>query len=944
MLAATHRETPFLTTKLHIPPLRPTLVSRPRLVERLNAGLWQNNVVNGNAAAGRAFARKLTLVSAPAGFGKTTLVSEWAQNVGQDSTRVSISWLSLDSGDNDPTRFLVYLIAALQAIDEHIGGAVLRALSSPEAAVLAHGTQIEVLLTDIINQVNGLSDPLTHEGPCLVLVLDDYHVVAAQPIHTAVEFLLEHLPDNLHVVIATRSDPTLQMARLRGRGQVLELRQADLRFDATEASAFLRQVTSLELAAEDVSALNSRTEGWIAGLEMAAVSMQGQDLTRASDFIQAFTGSNRYILDYLVEEVLSQRPAGTREFLLQTSVLDRLNGPLCDAVIEPSACNGRRVDSQMILEQLEHANLFIIPLDHDRHWYRYHRLFADLLRKRLGQEHPDLVPTLHRRASEWCERNEHVSAAIEHALSARDFERAAQLIEANAESAFLAGEYVTLLTRVESLPSDVLQTRPRLCAFVGIACFMVGRPLDGFGSQILGALVPDAAENVPAELLVLRALLMTFRGELQPSIELCHRALKLLPAEDVVFRGFAVRNMGAIYRLNGDVGATMKAFEEALHLGQKMRDPIGTIAAMNYLAETHMVRGQLHVSKALYEEALEMAVNGKGRRLLVAVKVLVGLADLYRQWNELEQGTRFCQEAIDLGRSWIEVWTMGAFVPLARIRQALGDSSGAREAMQKAERLAVEYDATDIDDIAVAAFQARLWVAQGDVNSAERWAEERDLDAESARCELDGLTSSTIPYFLREIEFLSLARLYIAQRRAEDALAILQALGRAAERLGRMGIVIEILVLQTLALSLQGDMDQALDALGRAVSLAEPERYVRVFVDEGRELIPLLRRVGARGTAPHYVLELVAAFEGFASSDIGSTAGSREVQALVEPLSEREMDVLRLLNTHLNSTHMADELYIAVSTVRSHIKSIYGKLDVHSREEAVQCAQELGLL
>ena len=506
MLTATHQKTPFLTTKLRVPPLRPTLVSRPRLIERLNMGLWQTRPENGNSALVRGFARKLTLVSAPAGFGKTTLVSEWVQGLGQNSPSVSISWLSLDGGDNDPSRFLVYLIAALQVLDEHIGEAVLRALSSPEAAVLAQGSQIQLLLTDVINQVNGLSDSLMHDGSCLILVLDDYHVVSAKPIHVAVEFLLEHLPNNLHVVIATRSDPILHMARLRGCGQALELRQADLRFDAAEASVFLHQVTGLELSIGDVSALNCRAEGWIAGLQMAAVSMQGQDLARVSDFVQAFTGSNRYILDYLVEEVLSQRPKGTRDFLLQTSILDRLHGPLCDAIIEPPTCNGRRVASQLILEQLEHVNLFIIPQDHDRRWYRYHRLFADLLRQRLGQENPDLVPTLHRRASEWCERNGHVTSAIEHALSAGEFERAAQLIEANVETAFLAGEYVTLLTRAEALPSDALQTRPRLCAFVGLACFMVGRPLEEFGSLLWGISGIDAAESIP-EILVLRAIL-----------------------------------------------------------------------------------------------------------------------------------------------------------------------------------------------------------------------------------------------------------------------------------------------------------------------------------------------------------------------------------------------------------------------------------------------------
>jgi LuxR family maltose regulon positive regulatory protein len=942
MLAATQR-IPILTTKLHAPPLRPTSVSRPRLVERLTAGLWQNGSLGGREHLGHGFARKLTLISAPAGFGKTTLLSEWSQNLAQDSPRVSMSWLSLDRGDNDPSRFLVYLITALQVLDEHIGGAVLRALGSPEAAVFAQGAQIEMLLTDVINQVNGLSDSLTDDGSFLVLVLDDYHVVTSQPVHAAVEFLLEHLPDNLHVVIATRSDPTFQMARLRGRGQVLELRQADLRFDATEAAVFFQQVTGRELAARDIAALNSRTEGWIAGLQMAAISMQGHDETRISEFVQAFTASNRYILDYLVEEVLGQRPAGTQEFLLQTSVLDRLSGPLCSAILEPSTGKAEPLDSQLILEQLEHANLFINPLDDERRWYRYHRLFADLLRKRLGQEHPDLVPTLHRRASEWCEHNGHVSAAIEHALSAGDVERAADLIEANAERVFLAGEYVTLLTRAQALPTWAIRERPRLCAFAGIACIMAGRPLAEF-APIMAALDTDSTEGLPAEMLVLRALLLTFSGDLQKSIELCHRALEHLPAEDEVLRGFAVRNMGAIYRLDGDVSATIKAFQEAFRLGQKTRDLIGASAALNYVAEMRAVQGQLHASKVLYEKALDLAVNGRGRRLPVAVKVLVGLADLYRQWNELEQGTKCAQEAIDLSRSWMETWALGAYVHLARIRQALGDSHGAREAMSTAERLAVEYDATDLDDLAVAAFQARLWVAQGNVDAAEVWAEERGLNVESIVHDMDLGPRGSTPYAVRESEAITLARMYISQRRAADAVAVLRALECAAERSGRTGVLIEVLVLQALAFSLEGDPDRALDALECAISLGEPEHYVRVFADEGAQLVPLLRRVVTRGTASRYVGDLLNACSGSMSSENGSTTASPAAQALVEPLSEREMDVLRLLNTHLTSTHMADELFIAVSTVRSHIKSIYGKLDVHSREEAVNFAQELGLL
>jgi LuxR family maltose regulon positive regulatory protein len=477
---------------------------------------------------------------------------------------------------------------------------------------------------------------------------------------------------------------------------------------------------------------------------------------------------------------------------------------------------------------------------------------------------------------------------------------------------------------------------------------MAGRQM-GESAPLMRVLANDTAEELPAELLVLRALLLTFRGDLAQSIELTHRALERLPAEDVVLRGFAVRSLGAAYRLNGDVDATIEAFKTALHLCRKTHDAIGAGAALNYLADMHVVRGQLYAAQALYEEALETAVNGKGRRLPVAIKVLVGLAELNRQWNDFAQATRYVEEAIDLGRSWIETWAMGAFIPLAWMKQALGDAAGACEAVQRAERLAVEYDATDIDDIAIAAFKARLWVTQGNTTAAKHWADERGLCVETAESELDRRANGTFSYYLREIEYLTLARLYLAEGRADDALSILQLLENTTERLGRTGILLEILVLQALAFSFRGDHDLALGALERAVLLAQPERSVRVFVDEGTELVPLLRRVAARGVAPRYVGDLLAAFGGTASRAAASRATdtaslSEAAQVLVEPLSERELDVLRLLNTHLTSTLMADELFIAVSTVRSHIKSIYGKLNVHSREEAVQYAQELGLL
>ena len=470
---------PLLRTKFYIPPVRPELVSRPHLVERLNAGPRSGH--------------KLTLISAPAGFGKTTLLSEWVAGCEQP-----VAWLSLDEGDNDPARFWVYFVAALQTVQAGIGATSLTALQAPQPP------PIESALTPLINEIAAIPDPFA-------LVLDDYHLITAQAIHDALAFLLDHLPPQMHLIIATRADPPLPIARLRGRGQLTELRQTDLRFTPDEAAAFLNQVMGLGLSAEDVAALEARAEGWIAGLQMAAVSMQGQE--DVAGFIRAFTGSDRYILDYLVEEVLQRQPESVQTFLLQTAILDRLTGPLCDAVWDKSPTCPTADGGQAMLERLEQANLFIVPLDNERRWYRYHRLFADLLRSRLQQVHPDLAPTLHRRASKWYEENGLMAPAIEYALSAGDFERAANLIEQTAEATLMRSEVATFLNWVEALPDDVVRAWPRLGVFHGMASVLSGGPLHVAQSRLQDAAADEAAGLLSGEGTAFRAWIAVIRGD-----------------------------------------------------------------------------------------------------------------------------------------------------------------------------------------------------------------------------------------------------------------------------------------------------------------------------------------------------------------------------------------------------------------------------------------------
>jgi len=885
---------PLLQTKFYVPPVRSNLVPRRHLIERLDEGLRLRH--------------RLTLVSAPAGFGKTTLLSEWIHH---SETRffpknlvsrpsLPVAWLSLDEGDNDPTRFLAYLAAALRMVGVEVGEDIFAGAGTPAA--------MEARLTTLVNHVNTAPAPF-------ILVLDDYHFITTQPVHDALTFFLDHLPGNMHLVIATRADPPLPVARLRGRGQLTELRSTDLRFTHDEAAAFLNQVMGLGLTADNVAVLASRTEGWIAGLQMAALSLREQD--DVSRFVAAFTGSNRYILDYLVEEVLQRQPESVQTFLLQTSILDRLTGPLCDAVWDKLPTCPTADDGQAMLGMLERANLFIVPLDNERRWYRYHRLFADLLRQRLQQAHPDLVLTLHRRASEWFQQNGLMAEAIDHALAAEDLERAADLVEQNAEATLMRGEAATFLRWVSALPDELVHARPSLCVFYAWMLLMHGQPLKVIESFLHNADQGD--EIVAGRVTALRGLMAGFRGQVPRAVELSRRALEQLPQEDQFVRTFATWLLRTLQLVGGEGMVDSQPLDDVLRMSQRAGNVMLSVMVVCNRAELLMRQGQLHEAAATYRKALELATGAQGRRMPIAGQSLIGLGELSRQWGDLDAAVRYLLEGIELTEQWSEVGPLEAYICLARIRQAQGDVDGAWQALEKAQELAVKFDLTDLDDLTVAMFRAWMCVAQGDLGPARRWAEERDLyqyvDSpwqEKARDPYD--------HRLRKYELLVLARLLIAQGQPAEALKLLGSLVPLAKWRGRPGMLIEIYALQALAYQAQGDLEQAVAALERALSLAEPEGHVRIFADEGEPMARLLQEAARRGIAPP------------------------QTQPLPEPLSARELEVLRLLNTHLSSTEIAEQLFISVNTARFHIKNIYGKLGVHSRSEAIQRARELGLL
>ncbi len=944
-----------LQTKLYIPHAHlADLVPRPRLMERLNEGL------------------PVTLVSAPAGFGKTTLVSSWINQKAEGARRKDesgeplhpsaliphpfrVAWLSLDEGDNDPTRFLTYLITAVQTIAPAIGPSVLAMLHSPQPP------PPESILTVLLNEITTVPDNF-------VLVLDDYHVIEARAVDNALTFLLEHLPPQLHLVIATREDPPLPLARLRVRGQLTELRAADLRFTPGEAATFLNEVMGLSLSAEEVIALESRTEGWIAGLQLAALSMRGR--TDVAGFIKAFAGDNRYIVDYLVEEVLQRQPEPVRSFLLQTSVLDRLSGSLCDAVVGDwrlkieSKFPISNPQSQAILEQLERANLFVVPLDDKRQWYRYHHLFADVLRAHLRAEQPDQVPALHRRASEWDEQKGLAAEAIRHALAAEDFERAAYLVERAVPEMRRSRQEATLLGWFQALPDELFRCRPVLSVHYAGTLLQSGR-LEGVEARLRDAerwldpmadvaerVVGDEAEirSLPGWIAIYHAGMALVQGDVAGAVTYARRALALVPEADFFGRGAAAALLGLTSWASGELETAYQTYAEGMARVQRagyLSDAIGGAIA---LADIRITQGRLREAMRTYERALHLATEQGEPAMRGTADMYVGMSELLREYNDLHTATQHLLKSKEQGdHTGFPQNPYRWRVAMARIREAQGDLDGALNLLHEAERLYVSDFYPNVRPIA--ARKTRVWLAQGRVGEALGWAREQGLSAQ------DDLS------YLREFEHITLARVLLARYKRDrtdssirEAIGLLERLLQAAEEGGRTGSAIEILVGQALAYQMQGDIPAALVPLERALRLAEPEGYVRIFVDEGRSVAEVLGRMKDEGgRMKEYIHKLLLAFEEQESGKMTDQdaietkpsslhPSSLSLQPLVDSLSQRELDVLRLFKTELSGPEIAAELVIGLSTLRTHTKSIYSKLNVNNRRAAVNRAEELGLI
>jgi LuxR family transcriptional regulator, maltose regulon positive regulatory protein len=879
--------TPILTTKLYVPPPRPKAILRPSLIERLNEGLH----------------RKLTLISAPAGFGKTTLVSEWVA-----SCKRPVAWLSLDKGDNDPTTFITYLVVALQTVVPKMGQGVLDILQMQQSQT----PPVESLLTSLLNDLNIVPEKL-------VLVLDDYHVIENQPLNQALSFLIERLPSQLHLVIATREDPPIPLARLRVQGQLTELRAADLRFTPAEAAEFFNQVMGLQLSAENIVALENRTEGWIAGLQLAALSMQGR--SDAVSFIKSFTGSHHFVLDYLVEEVLQKQSATIQAFLLLTSILDRMCGPLCDAVMLDTSTSG-----QETLEYLDHANLFIVPLDNERRWYRYHHLFGDLLRQRLLQNFaPERIAELHISASEWSESNGLTFEAFRHATAAGDVERVERLIESREIDLHFHSVTTVVLEWLASLPEAVLNAHPQLWVRSAGLALMAGQTTEVEGKlqaaekAIQSVELDDKTRDLIGRIACVRATLALTRYQPDAMITQAYRALEYLHLDNLTSRFTANWALGTAMMFRGDrVGAT-RAREEGMVLSQKSGNVFSIILATAALGKMQELDNKLPQADETYRRSLRLSGDHPQPS---AAEVHLGLARICYEWNDLEAAERHGQQGLQLTLQWDSVIDrfIVSEVFLARLKLTRGDLDGATALLAKAEQSARRHNFS-LRLPEIAAVQVLVLIRQGQAAAAAQLASQYELP-------------------------LSQARVLIAQSNPAAALMILEPLRQQMEARGWADERLNTIVLQAIAFHIHGEKDKAIKLLGEALALAEPGGFIRIFIDEGPLMAELLSEAAAFGMMPEYVRKLLATFETEKrkTETEPDPSSAQATQPLSDPLSQRELEVLRLIARGLSNREIGERLFLALSTVKGHNRIIFDKLQVQSRTEALSRARELGLL
>ncbi len=905
---------PLLETKLHAPGRPETPIVRSRLSDHL----------------GRGDGATVVVISAPAGSGKTTAVTGWIDSLPIDGR--CVAWLSLDERDNDPVTFWTYVVAALrQAFGIEFGVASSTLLQSSRAP-------LDAVVSTLLNELTSAG---AEAGTEVVLVLDDYHVITAPDIHKSVTLLVERLPPRVRVVVASRSDPPLPLGRLRVGGRLVEVRADDLRFTPDETAAYLERAVDATLSTADVAALSERTEGWAAALQLAALSMHGRN--DVSSFIAEFAGDDRYIVDYLAEEVLDRQTDDVRQFLLRTSILDRLGGPLCDAVTEHRG--GRST-----LQQLERANMFLVPLDDRRQSYRYHHLFADVLRAHLYDEDPDAAPELHGRASAWFESNGEMSEAIRHALAAGDPDRAADLVEAAIPDWQRDRQEATIRRWLQLLPDEVMASRPVLIigligALASIGEFAAETPdrldaaerlLDLVASGASAAdevVVADEGQlrQLPAAIEMNRAALALMRGDLDGTKVHGRRALDIAPDDEHLVRAAAAALVGLAAWARGDIDAACDGYTQSiagLLLAGHNSDVLGCSIT---LADLRLAQGRLREAKHVFTEGLALGVSHSGPPLRGTADMHVGLSDVLYEMGDLDGALEQLDRSSALGdHNGLPQHPYRSRLGMARLRAAEGDTVGARDLLDAAEGVYTTDFSPSIRPIP--AVRAGLLADRGNLDEPLAWVREQ------------GLTADDDLVYLEEFEHITVARVLLAEFRAVrstpsvvDAIRLLERVSVEATAGGRNGDLMQVLVLLALAEDARGDRSAAVAHLERAIALAEPEGYVRLFLDASPWIQPLLDAVAAKGPSAAYIHHIV-------SASTRRPEPRMALQPLIDPLSVRELDVLRLLASELTGPQIARELMISVNTMRTHTKSIYSKLGVNTRRAAVRRAEELNLL
>ena len=933
---------PLLATKLYIPKWRPGLVSRPRLIERIQQGSE----------------RKLTLISAPAGFGKTTLLAEWlAANLASER---AAGWVSLDQSDNDPAFFWAYFITALRKVCSEVGESALALLHSPQPP------PIESVLTTLINDIHAIPSTLRQaqdkagSGHRFALILDDYHVIDAQPIHSAIAFLLNHLPPQMHLIIASRSDPPLPLARLRARDELTELRATDMRFTFEEAAAFLNEVMGLDLSATDVAVLEARTEGWIAGLQLAALSMQTRD--NVADFITAFTGNDRYIVDYLVEEVLQRQPEHVRSFLLQTSILDRLNGPLCDAVTgqeDGQNATWRRVTGTRMLENLERDNLFVVPLDDKREWYRYHHLFADVLRAHAIEEQADQIPTLHRRAAVWFEERGMAVEAIEQARAAGDHETVARLLAANFVAFERIGRYASISRWSASLPEEMVRKRPRLALIHAAVALVAGNnnqaarkltawaeeaintiensggfdPSDDVNGTVVGS---EGLEALKGEMLAMK--LFTSGRQLPPEeiAAIAGQARKLLPPSKHRLRGMLQMIDAGMQIIRSDLRSALPNMEKSVEEARRSQNPSLLVDMLTHLGQVYMVMGRLDDGRRSFEEALLTGQDLSAEGNWELCSPHTSLAEVLLERGDLAGATDHIARALELAsKSPTRSPVLYARAAAAQVFLAAGDTKAALEQLEQAQAF-VRGSSDSRYFSFISSVKLKIYCRIGDLEAAADVVRDRNLSPDVA---VDRNN---------EEEMTAFARYLITRGDYSGAEQVLSKVLPIVRSIGRVQHGIHVLVLKAMTNELLGERVLALESLGRATFLGEPGRFNRTFKSEGPAMTELLEalvdavRCGyspVETGSPSYLTYLLSEMR-----VRPETTSPQSTFGLIVPLTAREVEILRLIAAGMRNQEIADHLFISLHTVKRHIANAYGKLGVTHRTEAVARVHELKLL